>query len=273
MIRAPRRAVGLSLILLAGGLSLGCAPTRERILEEATAAGLTRSTLVGGSLRLASWSRPAPGPLTVYIEGDGHAWTRRDQPSRDPTPRQPVALALAARHGPGAVLYLARPCQFLRGPGCVPSLWTRDRFAPGVIAAMDRAISAYLGAHPARDLRLVGFSGGGVVAALIAARRPDVSRLTTLAAPLDLDAWTRWHGLSPFPAGDSPLAWAEALGPIPQRHLVGDRDTLVPPAVARAYMARARPPRGELRVVPGLGHEDWVADWPAWLGRAWPSYE
>jgi esterase/lipase len=53
---------------------------------------------------------------------------------------------------------------------------------------MDAAVTALKRASGASRLRLVGYSGGGVMAMLLAARRDDVAQVVTIAAPLRLAA-------------------------------------------------------------------------------------
>jgi hypothetical protein len=126
--------------------------------------------------------------LTVYIEGDGLAWLTSSIVSDDPTPRKPVGLELALRHPNSAVAYLARPCQYVEKADwrdCGKKYWTSHRFAPEVIAASNAAIDALKNRAGASKLVLIGYSGGGAVAALVAARRHDVVQLITVAGNLD----------------------------------------------------------------------------------------
>lgn len=238
---------------------------------------------------LVGWWRPGPGdPLTVYIEGDGFAWIDRKRPSDDPTPINPVALRMAAGDPHAPVLVLARPCQFggaqtggarsaaarfgsgHRDSACDRRYWTSDRYAPEVVAALARAIDIAKAGTAAARVRLVGFSGGGVLAALLASRRPDVEMLVTAAAPLDLGAWTALHGVSPLEGSLDPATEAERLRTIPQRHFAGADDRVVPPQIVQAFTDRLGGPPPV--VVPAFGHQgDWAAVWPGLLrGLAQP---
>lgn len=163
---------------------------------------------------------------------------------------------------PGNVVYLARPCQFVMSDACTQGDWTEARYHPRLVAAMDNAIDQLKAQYGAKQVKLAGYSGGGVMAALIAARRSDVAGLVTIAANLDTAEWTRHHGLAPLSGSLNPAdAWA-SLAAIPQRHYVGADDTTVPPAITYAYAARfpnsAKP---EIIIIPGQGHEGW--QWPA----------
>lgn len=260
-----RRAANLVLLPLAGLLAACAGVDPAQRLRQAdslaAASGWQRHKLQAGNFTLAAY-HPAAAPraatLTVYLEGDGLAWLSAGAVSPDPTPMHPVALRLALRHPHGAVAYLARPCQF-QGPvlpdACRSALWTDARYGPEVVDSMNAAIDQLVQRSGARRLVLVGYSGGGAVAALLAARRTDVALLLTVAANLDTVEWARLQRLSPLAASFNPADHAAALARVPQQHWVGAADDVVPPAVLAAYAARfpagARP---QVTVVPGFGH-------------------
>ena len=86
------------------------------------------------------------------------------------------------------VAYLARPCQFMpmdRNPQCAVPYWTGKRYTPEVIASMNDAVDRLVARVPGQPVNLIGYSGGGAVAVLIAARRHDVATLRTVAGNLD----------------------------------------------------------------------------------------
>jgi pimeloyl-ACP methyl ester carboxylesterase len=203
--------------------------------------------------------------LTVYIEGDGFAWLTPSQPSTDPTPRVPTGLQLALRHPEGNAAYLARPCQFgdAQAQGCAARYWTSDRFATEVVDAENRALDVLKNQFQAKALTLVGYSGGGAVAALMAARRNDVTRLVTVAGNLDHVAWTTEHRVLPLTGSLNPAdAWA-SLSKIPQWHFVGAEDRVVPYSVAKSFQAKfltGRVPK--IITIPGYDHSCcWVDGW------------
>lgn len=204
--------------------------------------------------------------LTVYIEGDGLAWLDRTQPSADPTPLNPVGLELALRHPQGAAAYLARPCQYVESSdrlNCRKDFWTSARFAPEVIAASDQAVGELMHRVGATRLILVGYSGGGAVAALVAARRNDVVRLVTVAGNLDHRVWTEMHHVAPLTGSlNAADAWP-TLALIPQRHYVGGRDENVSRAVVEAYVRHfPLDQQPEIEVVPDFDHVCcWVEQW------------
>ncbi len=208
--------------------------------------------------------------LTVYIEGDGLAWRTSSQPSADPTPVKPLALHLALAQPKGNAAYLARPCQYLADqPNCQRRYWTDARFAEEVITAMEQAVEQLKAQAKARQLVLVGYSGGAAVALLLAARRDDVGLVVTVAGNLDHAKWTAYHRVSPLRRSLNPLDQRAALSAVKQLHLVGEQDRIVPPALAQAYML-AFPGTAPQRLlsVPGYDHSCcWQQDWKQlWRG-------
>ena len=83
------------------------------------------------------------------------------------------------------------------------------------MVAVNRAIDALKAASGALGIALAGYSGGGAMAALIAARRPDTVCLVTVAAPLDTGAWTQAIGVSPLRTSLNPLDHAARLASLP----------------------------------------------------------
>jgi pimeloyl-ACP methyl ester carboxylesterase len=257
----------LSLLSLAGCAS-GSPTTHAAAL--AGAAGFHRLDIPTAEFRLLSYIKGS-GPIArVYIEGDGHAWRDRFTPSDDPTPFVPVGLELAAADPSPTVAWLARPCQYLASenrPICAPIWWTGWRYHETVIAGMSEALDRIREVLRAEHVELVGFSGGGAVAALVAARRSDVISLRTVAANLDTAFWTARHQVSPLDGSLNPADFAARLGALPQRHFVGADDDVVESAVTRSYLARLPSARcATAVVVPGIGHDaSWRAIWPGLL--------
>ncbi len=174
--------------------------------------------------------------LIVVIEGDGPAWPAPDRASGDPTPITSSALKVAQsfhRTGGGNanVIYLGRPCQYggrYQGKPCAPRWWTSDRFHEEVIDAYDQLLDR-VQAGSSTPLCLVGHSGGGVIALLIAGRRHDVGGVMTLGSPVAVDAWTRLHRLTSLPLAQGIARGVERLPGARQIHFLGDRDPVVPP--------------------------------------------
>jgi len=242
------RPLGLAVLLCVGVLSAGCSKRGlfESPLEYASRVAGQKGWLSawhrGGEFSILTYSSPSiqrGKPLNVYIEGDGYAWVDRYTPAKDPSPTNPVGLSLAIKNKEGGV-YLARPCQFLPPnelAECSPVFWTAARFAPEIVQAMGTVIDQLKSEKAAHAIRLHGYSGGGVIAALLAAKRTDVIELVTYASPLDIGAWTSLHNLSPLRYSLNPADEIRALRKIPQTHYVGGKDTEVPPSLAYDFVA------------------------------------
>lgn len=276
MIRRTRALPnGIMLSLVLAGLVLCCAcstpPTAQERLASAqqlaAARGWAQLHVHAGRFTLAAWATPAlrPAPvLTVYIEGDGLAWLSPSRPSADPTPVDPVALKLALAQPAGNVAYLARPCQYQEGgaDGCSAALWTGARFSPGIVEAMNGAVDQLKARFGATWLELVGYSGGGAITGLLAARRSDVSRWVTVAGNIDHQAWTRYHRVHALEGSANPADDRAALAHIRQWHFVGRQDTNIPPFIARAFTAGM--PDARVIELDGFDHHCcWAQHWPA----------
>lgn len=255
--------------LLALVLALAaCAPLgREDAGAIAAGAGFERAAFAAGPFTLIGWRRGAGPVLIAYLEGDGFAWVSRTRASDDPTPLHPTGLRLAAADPSPAVLYLGRPCQYVQpaeARNCSDRYWTDHRFAPEVVEAVNRALDQAKAQAGAGRLVLIGYSGGGAVAALAAARRSDVAAWATVASPLDSGAWTRHHEVSPLSGSLDPTTDAPRLAALPQIHFAGAEDETVPAAIVRSFLAREGPGfESRLVVVPGADHGCcWARRWP-----------
>lgn len=228
---------------------------------------LQQNTVNADAFTLTQWVHPGPATdsLTIIIEGDGRAFSRTGRRSQNPTPHQPVAPALAAQI-PGAIA-LARPCQFSdhRNPICRDKrYWSSHRWAPEVITAYHDALNRIIAKHTKKPIHLIGFSGGAAIAALLTAQRDDISRLTTLAGNLDTDAVNRLHNVPATPQSLNPINSATRLKHIPQRHISGSHDRIIPPSIAQNFIAHQGLGHCASATVLPITHNaaDWIAAWP-----------
>lgn len=264
--------INLSL-LLAGCISSRPYAHAQKIASDS---GLISEKFDTAHFTIASWHRITPpvSSLRVYIEGDGFAWKSRTLPSDNPTPRNPSGLMLAATDTQANVLYLARPCQFIGPPlpaNCRVNIWTQDRFSPAVITTMNEVLSQVVSRYPGVKLDLVGYSGGGNIAALLAERRSDVRSLRTVAGNLDVAYVNALHHVTPMPTASSAIDAAHALRALPQIHFSGEADTTVPPTVARRFQQAVGGRCVQTEVAGGMAHgSDWAAVWPRLLAQGLP---
>ena len=204
-------------------------------------------------------------PVRIYIEGDGRAWISRRRFSDDPTPREPIALYLAAEDPSANVAYIARPGQFPESGSteCEPVYWSTRRFSPEVIDAMSEAINGIKLDVGADRVELVGYSGGAAITVLVAAKRDDVKGLITVAGNLDHEALSAYHKTSPLEGSLNAVDYAVSVKNIPQRHFAGEKDKVVPVFIIRRFAEAS----GDVYcrsviVVKRCGHNDgWVETW------------
>lgn len=268
--------LGLSMLVVSlVGFLGGCAALdpSTHANELAETAGMHAQRLETKDFVLTAFVRmsdPAR-PVHVYIEGDGLAWLSSTQPSTDPTPHQAEGLALAAADHAANVVYIARPCQFtpmdLNARCDDARWWTSDRYAAEVIDSMNAAVSQIAARAPGQKVDLVGYSGGGAVAVLVAAHRRDVESIRTVAGNLDVEFVNNLHHVSPMPNSLSPVDSARSVSSIPQIHFSGGEDTVVPPAVAARFVTATGSRCARAVTVDGLSHDSyWAAQWGGLLG-------
>jgi len=232
-------------------------------------------------------SLPNSSAITVhiYLEGDGAAWSKRARAPRDPTPTQALAATLASLDPAPWVVYLGRPCQYLKEEElarCSPQWWQDARYGDATIAMMNRAIDevqAYIGSHrksaqaktnSSISIRLIGYSGGGVMATLLVQERNDIDCLITIASPLDLEAWVQIQGLSPLAQSRNPARLATPKA-IPQTHWYGQNDRVVPPQALGRYPWSSLGGQARVQILPGYTHDaPWAANWLGLMAQSCP---
>jgi pimeloyl-ACP methyl ester carboxylesterase len=187
----------------------------------------------------------------------------------------PEALKLAIAQPEGNVVYLARPCQYLDAvtqSQCEQSFWTEGRFSEPVIRSTSDALNVIKQYYASETISLVGFSGGGAVAVLVAARREDVRQIITVAGNLDHREWTNVHGLQPLDASLNAADEWQHVQNIPQLHYVGSADRVMPMRIAEAYRERFSDDQLiNVQVISGFDHHCcWQQHWVS-LSQDWPG--
>jgi pimeloyl-ACP methyl ester carboxylesterase len=256
-------ALGLIAVLLA--LISGC--TSPANLDQLAPHSSNPSQIIKAEPFLHRvFEKPGNGNTTrIYIEGDGRPWVTPRSHSSDPTPHRPIAFELM-QLDQGHALYLGRPCYFKTAdPLCDNARWwTSHRYSETVVTSLVDAVQTLT--LKSDDITLVGFSGGGTLAYLMAARLPKVKRLVTIAANLDVELWTQTRGFSTLKGSLDPALTAPLPTAIQQLHLAGSQDQSVPLAVTSGVVARQ--PNAELRVISDYDHSCcWQEQWPTILGE------
>lgn len=260
----PLMTLAATISALAGCATLDRDTNADSI---ARPVGLTRMLIKTDPFMLTTFARIGDPnrPVTIYIEGDGLAWLSRSEVSLDPTPREAMGLQLAALDPSPNVVYLARPCQFTardRNPACGAPYWTTKRFAPEVITSMNQAVDQISARIPGQKINLVGYSGGGAVAVLMAAHRQDVASIRTVAGNLDHAEVNRIAKVSPLSGSLNAIDMAGQVARIPQIHYSGTADAVVPPTIAERFRQAAPSPCVTVKTIPGVSHEaGWKEHW------------
>ncbi|HJK87765.1 MAG TPA: alpha/beta hydrolase [Candidatus Megaira endosymbiont of Hartmannula sinica] len=183
-------------------------------------------------------------PIIFYIEGDGRAFNRHGQITKNPTPKHNTLFTLATIDKKENIVYLARPCQYTDislNPICNNNLyWSNGRLSEKVISNINQAIKIIRNAvnseKQTNRFSLVGFSGGGGVAILIAAQNPNIVKdIITIAGNLNHVKFNKYHKVSPMDKSLNPIDYSNIIKNIPQIHLSGGKDFIVPKFIAEEF--------------------------------------
>lgn len=262
-----RAAVAL---IVAGTLS-GCATSRaERFVDTAADLGFVASVVPGKNFRHRVFSKSASQAtlshrLHVYIDGDGITWLGPGRVSLEPTSRDPLVLSLM-KIDPASAVYLGRPCYagIFDPQSCNPWQWTHGRYSNEVVDSMVAALGRLLRRYPDADVVLIGYSGGGALAMLMAPHLDQLTAVVTLAGNLDIAAWVGYHQYSPLVGSLNPADMPPLRDDVRQVHWVGEEDDSVPPQVVRSGLGNQN--NATLFELPGVDHSCcWVDRWPGML--------
>jgi Lipase (class 3) len=260
------RLVKVLFILIVSLILSSCITPSEQVDAEAVSYGFEKRTISGSRFFHRIYLNNKNYKLKlmhVYIEGDGLAWLTPTMISPEPTPRNPLMLRLMAKDD-NAAIYLGRPCYFglAEVKPCESQWWTNKRFAIEVVESMSRAIEKTI----PNDTRLVliGHSGGGALAMLIAAKSTKVQEVVTLAGILDTEAWTEYHHYGRLNGSLNPANLPVFNQKLKQLHIQGGKDQNIPPILLAQFVTKQ--PYSDFRVLPEFDHYCcWEKNWPEFL--------
>ncbi|MBK8188005.1 MAG: alpha/beta hydrolase [Cellvibrio sp.] len=175
--------------------------------------------------------------LHIYLEGDGQPWLGNGVIALDPGPRGLVSLPLM-KQDLSARLYLGRPCYFqsyVKAQNCHPSLWTRARYSQQVVDVMVNALLAQTNLDAYDEWVLIGHSGGGALAYLMAQQLPKVNKVIAISSNLDVSAWVAHHQYAPLDQSLDP-AKIDSPKPLALFYLAGGKDKNVPLELNQTFL-------------------------------------
>jgi pimeloyl-ACP methyl ester carboxylesterase len=245
----------------------GCSVNSEKeIKTNVSDIRLRREEVTAGSFKLTILSRivDVNQPINVYIDGDVPGLAPVAAPGTDAKPDEAATLRLAELDTSYNVVFISRPCQFgIDDPFCHIKPGESERYAEIFYRSVDRALDYVVSVVPHPHLNLIGYSGGGAMAAVLAARRHDVDSLRTIAGNLDPNGNGQTHAAEPRNDFIDPLELAPRLALLPQEHFVGGKDEFVTPKMAENFV-QAMGPTYCARIIriPGATHKTgWEEVW------------
>lgn len=249
-------------------LCAGCTPAWLDYDSTASNLQINRSSINTKKFAIAiysnrHYSENYNGLIHVYFDGDGSPWRSHGLSiNDDPTPRQYLVLQLMSTDSAPSIL-IGRPCYhgFSHETNCHPLLWTHKRYSEKVVSTMSEALNMILKKSGNPEVVLVGYSGGGTLAQLLAERIKETRAVITLAGNLDLVAWTRLHEYSPLEGSLNPAERPPLPRHILQIHYTGRSDDNIPPSLVEHYVLSKR--MGEVIVLEEVDHYNgWLQHWP-----------
>jgi len=246
VLRAISKWFFVSLVIFLSA----CASPAKINDQLALSDGFTKSILKGGDFSHVVYSKPGrtESPWHIYIEGDGRPWSSRYRIASDPTVARPLMLRLIRKES-ASVIYLGRPCYLglISEPKCQSHIWTHGRYSEQVVLSMEAALKYLIGRHDIRDLVLLGHSGGGALAMLLAERIPQTHAVVTIAGNLDIDAWALKQGYSSLVGSLNPAERPALDSAIAQFHFRGKIDNNLPSSFKEAIF-------GDSILIEDVGH-------------------
>ena len=176
------------------------------------------------------------------------------------TTHYPVAEAIARTQSDVVVAAMLRP-GYADGAGLASSGESHghlDNYTATNVDELAGAIAKLKAHHKPRRSIVVGFSGGGALAALLIGRHPDLlDDAVVIACPCDVKAWRATRPGRPWTRSESPIDYVDSV-PTTTRVAVitGSADWLTPPWLAQDYAARliADGVAARVEIVPGATH-------------------
>lgn len=246
------------IITMFMGLLLQCTYNPvKRIDKEAIKLGFKREVIVGEGFRHVIFfhnMQTTEKCLHVYLEGDGSPWETSTIIASDPTPHYPLMLDLMGLDF-GPSVYIGRPCYYGMATDslCEPGLWTAARYSQQIISSMVTVLNKILIDAAFEHVVLIGHSGGGTVAMLMASEVLQTKGIVTIAGNLDPELWANIHNYYPLDLSLNPSRRHSLSQDIYQLHLIGEDDKNVLPEMLR--LAAGHQVNPEVKIIQNFNHK------------------
>jgi len=180
--------------------------------------------------------------MKIYIEGDGLAWINRRTISSDPSPINPIALKFASKDTNPNIFYISRPCQYNLelNKNCDKKYWTNERFSIEVVDSFNEIIDSLKKEFNFKDIEIIGFSGGAAIATLVASKRDDIKKITTIVGNLNHKLLHQIHNLTQTPESLNPINIAEKISHISQVHYIGGKDEIITIDIVNSFIKASK---------------------------------
>ncbi len=266
-----------STLLMIMVLSSACSAPQQKLQNQAVLSGLKENTVIADKYLIKSYysknlefeTEETPNKLVfVYLEGDGRPWSKSLGPNNNPNTHRSVVLPLliqAMEDTNEKGIYLSRPCYSLypMPENCDVTLWTSHRYSKQVVDEMNEALAQLKKIFNIQKMVLVGHSGGGTLAMLLAKMRSDekdIVAVVTLAGNLDHQAWTNYYGYLPLTGSLNPVDNPPLPSTVVRWHFAGTKDKSVPAELIKA--AAEKDNGATIQVLDNVDHNCcWGAQW------------
>jgi len=262
-----------SIIILTILLVSSCAANYKKIADKTTKVGLEnglrQKTYQTKNFQIYTLQRitDVNKKVRIYFEGDGKAYIKKNVISPNPTPTSYFLVNLLAEDDSPNLIYIARPCQFVKDEKCYNNhperYWTSAKFSKEVIEAMNEVTKNF----SEFKLELVGYSDSATIAKYVAAENQknyqNVINLRTIAGNLDNKKLSQINKAAIDDYIVNEASTLKTLAKIPQIHFIGKEDAVIPGIISKSYL-QSLPKKNCIKIitVPATTHSSgWQENW------------
>ena len=210
--------------------------TRYRLIKEIDKKSQFKEIIYKDNLNIFSLQKLKKNiSVIIYIEGDGLSWIDRFTPSSDPTPINPIGFKLASLSDSSVdVVYLARPCQYVKTEACNREIWTKLQYSEQILNTYENILKEL--SYKYSDIHLVGYSGGAVIAMYLGSLKDNnIKSIRTIAGNIDPNEFTRLLNLTPFKTTVDLSNLNQNIKAVSQTHYYGIYDKVIPEELYKNY--------------------------------------